>query len=150
MLKLSNVCLESSEIKNTYSAYSTMDLDDEGVLDEQVGDGGPLGHVGLASSGLGGRVLDVLEISLCPLSRSAVVFTSCVHSMARSQQGTGRQRRSCPPCASVRGKLLSTATTGFKSNTVDPKSRAAILLLRFCGRMGRQRLYLKKRPLVLH
>ena len=51
------------------------------------------------------------------------------------------------------GEKLSTTTTGFKSNTVEVKSqhkknRAAILRLRFCGRMGRQRLYLKKRPLV--
>ena len=76
MLKLSNVCLESSEIKNTYSAYFTMDLDDEGVLDEQVGDGGPLVHIGVASSGLGGQVMDVLEEWLCPLSRFAVGISS--------------------------------------------------------------------------
>ena len=54
--------VEIFENEKDFLAYFTMDPDT--VIDE-VGGGGAHGHVGVTSRGLGGRVLDVPEESLC-------------------------------------------------------------------------------------
>ena len=102
----------------------------------------------VASLGLKGRVWDVPEDSV-QFQDLLLFISSClntVHSKAESLRGTGRQRRSCcpppPPDSSPTRWKPSQVTTQKKTRG------AAILGLRFCGRMGRERLYLKKRPLV--
>ena len=96
-----------------------MDPDADWVLDE-VGGGGAHGHVGVASCGLRGRVLDVLENHFVTLSSllllSQAVFTQLhVHNRALDTNGEAA-------LPEVRGTLLSIATTGFKSNTVRKPS----------------------------
>ena len=89
-----------------------------------------------------------------PCSLSAFAVNVYMLSLLCSLSSTITTRHGVPPpeeklpSLSVRGKLLSTANTGFKSNKLvtAQKNRAAILRL---GRKGRQGLYLKKRPLVL-
>ena len=100
-----------------------MDLDDEGFADEEDGDGGARGHVIVASRGLSRPQrpgLGTFRMKHCSLSAFAV--NVYMLSLLCSLSSTITTRHWAPeeklPSLSVRGKLLSTANTGFKSNRV--------------------------------